>query len=250
MIPRHILRPTVNRPFRTAAPYYACYRPGYPPELIALLVDATDVTRADRVLDLGCGPGSLAIPLARYAGEVVAVDAEPEMIAEIDEAAPTNLRAVVARAEEVDESWGAFQLAVAGRSFHWFDAAVVLENLARITPVIALCADDHQDSQAQSLALKIANRFLDPSPPRAPLRRYADILSQSAFSNVETITVEVERRWTADELIGFVYSTSSASPERLGSRQDEFEKQLRIEAAGTYSERVPVDAVIGRLPLR
>ena len=249
MTPRHILRPTVNRPFRTAAPHYARYRPGYPPELIALLVDAAGVTRADRVLDLGCGPGSLAIPLARHAGEVVAVDAEPEMIAALGEAAPTNLRAVLARAEEVDESWGAFQLAVAGRSFHWFDAAVVLANLARITPAIALCADDHQDSHAQSLALKIANRFLDPSPPRTPLRRYADILAHSAFSDVETISVEVERTWTADELIGFVYSTSSASPERLGGRRSEFEEQLRDEAGGTYSERVPVDAVIGRLSL-
>jgi SAM-dependent methyltransferase len=240
----------VGRPFRTAAPYYARYRPGYPPELIARLADATGVNRDARVLDLGCGPGSLAIPLARYAGEVVALDAEPDMIARLSKHAPSNVRAVLGKAEQVDETWGAFRLAVAGRSFHWFDASVVLANLAPITPVLALCADDHHDSEAQSLALKVANIFVDSPPPRRAARRYADILSQSAFSDVETISVEVERTWTADKLIGFVYSTSQASPERLGSRRAEFEKQLRKEAGGTYRERVHVDAVVGRLPLR
>jgi hypothetical protein len=191
----------------------------------------------------------LAVPLARYAGEVVAVDAEPAMIAELAKAAPANVRGVVARAEDVGEDWGAFRLAVAGRSFHWFDESVVLENLSGITPVLALCADDHRNSEAESLAFAIASRFLDASPPRAPARRYLDILSQSPFSSVETISVEVERTWTADDLIGFVYSTSTGSPERLGSRRSAFEEQLRLEAGGTYRERVPVDAVVGRQPL-
>ncbi|MGZ4334971.1 MAG: class I SAM-dependent methyltransferase, partial [Gaiellaceae bacterium] len=124
-----------KRLFRTAAPYYARYRTAYPPELIALLARRVNLNRSARVLDLGCGPGSLAIPIAAYAGEVVAVDPEPEMIAELRRAAPENVTAIEARAEDVDEGWGRFELATAGRAFHWFDAPLVLGRLAAITPV-------------------------------------------------------------------------------------------------------------------
>jgi SAM-dependent methyltransferase len=236
------------RPFRTTAPYYAHYRPGYPPDLIARLAEAADLDGDSRVLDLGCGPGTLAIPLAARARQVVAVDAEPEMIAELSRAAPANVEPVLARAEEVDESWGRFRLATSGRAFHWFDAPLVLANLARVTPAVALCGDHIGDSGAQSLALSLALELVAAPPLERPRFRYADILGASAFSDVETITAEVERMWTPDELIGFVYSTSSASPERLGDRRGAFEQLVRERLGGTRRDRVRVDAVLGRVP--
>ncbi|HST18118.1 MAG TPA: class I SAM-dependent methyltransferase [Gaiellaceae bacterium] len=240
----------MSRPFRTAAAYYPRYRPGYPPELIARLAEAAGVDRQARVLDLGCGPGSLAIPLAAYAREVVAVDAEPEMIAELQRAAPANVTAVEGRAEDVDERWGSFRLATVGRAIHWFDAPLVLDNLARLTSTVALCADDSRDSVAQTLALSLARELIDepPSERSKPGFRYEEILRSSPFSEVEIVSVEVERTWTADELIGFAYSTSSASVERLGDRRAEFERRLREQAKSSYRERVGVDAVIGRRP--
>lgn len=236
----------MSRPFRTAAPYYGRYRPGYPPELIAALVDATSVTRESRVLDLGCGPGAVAIPLAAYAGEVVAVDAEPAMIAELRGAAPRNVTVVEGRAEDVDESWGEFRLATAGRAFHWFDAPIVLGRLAGITPVVALLADDMRHSPAQSRALEIAVELSGGPLYDRPKPRYADLLAESAFSEIEVLTVEVERTWTPEELIGLVYSTSTGSPERLGAHRQEFEERARRELAPQYRERTPVDAVVGR----
>jgi SAM-dependent methyltransferase len=236
----------VSRPFRTAAPYYAPYRPGYPPELIAALVEATGVTRDSRVLDLGCGPGTVAIPLAAHAGEVLAVDAEPEMIAELRRAAPANVTVVEGRAEDVDRSWGTFGLVTAGRAFHWFDAPLVLGRLAGLTTVVALLADDTRDSEAQSLALRIAADLTGGPEYDRPKPRYADILAASAFSHVDVLSVEAERTWTPEQLIGLVYSTSSGSPERLGQRRTEFEERVRQELAPLYRERTAVDAVVGR----
>ena len=238
----------MTRPFRTAAPYYFRYRPAYPPELIARLAEVASVDREARVLDLGCGPGSLAIPLAEYAGEVVAVDVEPAMIDELSRAAPENVTVVLGRAEEVDESWGAFRLVTVGRAIHWFDAQLVLNTLTQITSTVALCGDDIRESGAQSLALNLATELIDEPPIRRPGRRYADILPASPFSVVEVISVEVERSWTPDELIGFVYSTAAASPERLGGRRGEFEAQVRQRFQGTHRERVSVDAIVGRRP--
>ena len=198
------------------------------------------------MLDLGCGPGTLAIPLAQYAGEVVAVDVEPEMITEVSRLAPPNVTVVHARAEDVDEGWGSFRLATAGRAFHWFDAPLVLDHLARLSPTLALCADHLCESQ--SLALELASELIDEPPVERPIVRYADLLAGSPFSKVEVLSVEVERTWTPDGLIGFVYSTSTTSIERLKDRRDEFERRIRERLGDTRVERVGVDAVVGRLP--
>lgn len=240
----------MSRPFRTAAPYYDRYRPGYPPELIAQVAESVGLDRRSRVLDLGCGPGSLAIPLAAHAGEVVAVDVEPAMIAEVLQIAPANACVVEARAEEVDDSWGEFDLVTAGRAFHWFDVPLVLANLARITPVVALCGDDSRDSEAQSFVLGLAAELIDEPPAKGSSLRYSEMLVTSAFSDVTVLSVQVDRTWTPEELIGFAYSTSSASPERLGARRAEFERRVRQEARPSYSERTSVDAVVGRRAAR
>src|ERR1044071_349544 len=99
--------------FKGTAWYYARSRPGYPAELIARLAERAGLDSTGRLLDLGCGTGPLAVPLAPYVDEVVAVDREPEMLAAFD--APANVRKVEARAEDVDESWGRFRLATIGR---------------------------------------------------------------------------------------------------------------------------------------
>ncbi len=236
----------MRRPFRTAAPYYERYRPAYPSDLIARLAQATGVNRDARVLDLGCGPGSLANSLAEYAGEVVAVDVEPEMLVELRRVAPPNVTAIEASAESVDASWGSFRLVTAGRALHWFDAPLVLDRLAAITPVVALVGDDSRDSEAQTLTLAIAAELIEEPPIERPKFRYTDILVTSPFSEVEVISVEVERTWTPDELIGMAYSTSVASPERLGANRAEFEARVRQELRACYRERVVVDAVVGR----
>ena len=176
----------------------------------------------------------------------MAVDAEPAMIEELSRSAPENVTAVVGRAEAVDESWGSFRLVTVGRAIHWFDAELVLDNLAQITSTLALCGDDIRESEAQSLALKLATELIDEPSFERSKARYADILPASPFSDVEVISVEVERTWTPEGLIGFVYSTAAASPERLGGRRAEFEAHVRERLKGSYRERVRVDAVIGR----
>jgi ubiquinone/menaquinone biosynthesis C-methylase UbiE len=52
------------------------------------LIERLDLTPGMRVLDAGCGPGRLTVPLARAvgpAGEVVALDGQPGMLAKLEE---------------------------------------------------------------------------------------------------------------------------------------------------------------------
>lgn len=103
------------------------FRPTYPPEtfdiLLSLMGDAPSA-----VLDIGCGTGNLARPLAPRVGRVDAVDLSNEMIDAgrglLGGNAP-NLRWHAARAEDVVLT-PPYGLIVGGESFHWIDASVAL----------------------------------------------------------------------------------------------------------------------------
>ena len=160
--------------FESTAPWYGRYRPRYPPELIERLAQAAGLDRRSRVLDLGTGPGHVAVPMAALVGEVVAVDVEEGMLAQIE--AP-NVRTVLAGAEEVDDSWGRFDLVTAGRSFHWFDADVMFARLPRVTDQLALIGDSITQSDAQSRVLAIAAELIGVERPKAPWKRYRRLSS-------------------------------------------------------------------------
>ena len=68
--------------FVGTARYYSQYRPPYPRELWEDLRQRTGLTGKGRLLDIGCGPGRVALALSPYFDEVWAVDPELEMINE------------------------------------------------------------------------------------------------------------------------------------------------------------------------
>jgi hypothetical protein len=166
------------------------------------------------------------------------------MLAQME--ARPNVRGLVGRAEDVDESWGTFRLATIGRAFHWMDGPVVLERLARVTPQLALVGDRLEESDAQVTVRDIAEELFGERPAmKQPNVRYEESLAGSAFSDVVELRVEVERTWTVDQLIGLAYSTSYGAPHRVGDRREEFERELRARLRPTR-ERVSVYAVSGR----
>ena len=62
------------RRFESAALHYRAGRIPYPPRLIRRIAELVGLRESHRVLDLGCGPGQLAIAFGFFAGEVVGVD--------------------------------------------------------------------------------------------------------------------------------------------------------------------------------
>jgi SAM-dependent methyltransferase len=224
--------------FHGTASWYARYRPRYPAELIERLAEAARLDGTGRLLDLGTGPGLLAVPLAPYVEEVVAVDPELGMLAEL----PPSIRAVQGRAEEVDASWGSFRLVTIGRAFHWMDPAV-LERLP--TDQVALVGEEQ--NEAHATVRKLAEELFGNRPTvRQPHVRYAQALAASPFDDVLTITVVEETTWTVEELIGFAYSTSFASLARVGDRREEFERRLRERVPAPLRVQTEFAALLGR----
>ncbi|MGH2688498.1 MAG: class I SAM-dependent methyltransferase, partial [Actinomycetota bacterium] len=119
--------------FRGTAPYYARYRPGYPDEFYRLLARRFSLDGRQRVLDLGCGTGQIAVPVAVLVGEVVGVDPDPGML---EEARRLAVDAGVSIDFRLGDSFrlpamelGTFDLVTMGASFHWMDRAATLATL-------------------------------------------------------------------------------------------------------------------------
>ena len=143
--------------FHTAAQHYLQGRPPYAPALIRRVAQLCGLGATHRVLDLGCGPGQLALAFAPLAGQVVAVDPEPEMLRIArEEAAQAGLPIEVREgsSRNLGPGLGTFRLAVIGRAFHWMDREETLRRLDEIIEPdgsVVLFGDDHPDDPRQQL---------------------------------------------------------------------------------------------------
>ena len=111
--------------FQGSARYYVQGRPPYAPGLADRIAEALSLDGTERLLDVGCGPGVVTLPLAHLFAEGVGVDPDAGMLA--------NVRWVQARAEALPLDLGAFRMATFAQSFHWMDqtrvAAIVYDML-------------------------------------------------------------------------------------------------------------------------
>lgn len=137
--------------FHTAARHYLPGRPPYATALIRRVAQLCGVGTASRVLDLGCGPGPLALAFAPLVGEVVGIDPEPEMLRVAREEAARAGHRIEFRegtSRELGADLGTFGLVVIGRAFHRMDREETLLRLDRIVEpggAIALFGDDHPE---------------------------------------------------------------------------------------------------------
>jgi SAM-dependent methyltransferase len=108
-------------------------RPPYPAETFDILESLiSDGPR--HVLDIGCGTGKLARPLARRVARVDAIDLAAEMIAEgkrLPGGDAANLRWAVGRGEDAAFD-PPYALIVGGESLHWMQPEIVLPRFARV----------------------------------------------------------------------------------------------------------------------
>jgi SAM-dependent methyltransferase len=256
------------RRFRTTVPFYARYRLGYPDALIAKVIALVGLKRRDPVLDLGCGPGTLAIPFARAGMAVTAVDPEPEMLAACEAAARQADVAVTVRQGSsfaLPPELEPCELVTMGRSFHWMDreaTLLALDKLVTAEGAVAHFDDEHPKTaeNAWRRALEeLANRYGRGEAAHIVERRSDDYrthesyLLNSPFSRIERYGVIVRREVTADEVVGLALSLSTTAPQKLGDRREAFEDELRaallqLSPDGRFTEIAEMSALIGHRP--
>jgi ubiquinone/menaquinone biosynthesis C-methylase UbiE len=259
------LLPFEPRRFRSTVPYYATYRPAYPDRLIAMVAADLRLTPSDRLLDLGCGPGQLAIAFAPFCRQAVAMDPEPEMLeaAALDAAqAGVEVTLVEGSSFDLAPKLGTFRLVTMGRSFHWMDRAATLTNLeAMVVADGGLALFDEQAIGRSTVRWReimqdtIAKFSTKPSTREARSaanwQSHEEVLLQSAFRTLYRFGVISRRAITTDAIVGRAYSMSSGSPDALGQNRAEFEAVLRrqlgdLQPDGRFEEIVEMRALIAR----
>lgn len=247
---------------RAAASHYIVGRPPYAPRLIARVAALTGLRRSQRVLDLGCGPGPLALAFAPLAVEVVAVDPEPEMLRAARQAAGSlPIRFLQGSSYDLGPGFGQFHLTVMGRSFHWMDRAETLRRLdTLIDPdgAVVLFGDTHPDlpDNAWRAAWRDAlSPFRDPerAHERAGWVRHEAFLLESAFSRLDTIIAIDRRRTPLATMVERALSMSSTNPaveeDRSGAiRKDIVAALSPFATNGLITEVVSSYALIATRP--
>ncbi|MBV8652136.1 MAG: class I SAM-dependent methyltransferase [Alphaproteobacteria bacterium] len=264
--------PPGRRPFRSAVPFYVAGRLDYPSDLIAdvaaaLQLGPLELGRPARVLDLGCGPGFLALGFAALDCAVVAMDPEPEMLdaaRRAADAAGADIEFVAGGSEDLSPTLGRFDLVTMGRSFHWMDrekTLVALDALVEPKGGIALFRDGHPEcpeNDWHEAWRQVRRRYVAKTrhlaPPRVdPDSGHEDVLERSAFSDLERLKQRYRRRTSVAQIVDRALSMSSCSPERLGADRASFEAELRAALApyasdGMIEETVEAEALLARRP--
>jgi ubiquinone/menaquinone biosynthesis C-methylase UbiE len=251
--------------FSSAADYYAQYRPGYPQSLVDALAARAGLNGTQRVLDIGCGAGQLTIPLARHVRAVVAIDPVPGMLARGRQAAHAAGADNIAWLEGDSSQIAALagpgaDLAVFAASFHWTDRPAVLavldEVLAPDGAVVVIndvLGDSEQPDWEYAIA-RIRARYLgDRQAAGTGIYSHHDVLANSAFCAVDTLTWSWSRQLTVEEVTGLQLSYSFSTPALLGDDAPAFSRDVRaavldLYPAGVVTEPFRVEVLIATRP--
>jgi SAM-dependent methyltransferase len=243
--------------YRGSAAYYARGRPPYSRALAATLAAELGLDGVGRLLDVGCGPGVLAVELAGHFAQVVGLDPDAEMLAEgarrAAAAGVENIRWVRARAEEIAAlDLGMFRLVTFGQSFHWTAREQVAEAVYDILEpggALALIGHAHegrpqpagpgQPPIPHDTIRALIEQYLGPQRRSGQgfasfgADRHEEVLARTRFGAPQYLFApgrpDIVRN--IDEVLANYLSMSYAAPHLFGERQAEFEAAFRAELA-------------------
>ena len=226
--------------FASTVEFYARYREPYPSKFFQKVAEQIGLHSDESLLDVGCGPGMLAIGFAPFVGSCTGLDPEPLMIAAAKDAAAeagVALSLIHGRIEEFPMTQ-TYDVITIGRAHHWLERAPTLAVLERILAPesgrILICRASSTEipetpwvkpyrkvRSAWASGPKEAHYRVDPS----------EWFRDSCLSAVGETSVTERRQVTIADLIGRALSRSNPSPEVVAGGQEKFEAQIAAALA-------------------
>jgi hypothetical protein len=158
---------------------------------------------------------------------------------------------------------GEANLTVIARAFHWMDKGQVLKDLFTITKPgggVAIIADTELRAGRKlpwkEIIDQVIRRWLGEKRKAGtdgtyshPTIRFDEYLEESAFRDLEIATIQSERIWTIDQIVGYLYSTSYSSLPVLGDKKEPFEAEIRtclkeLEPSGKFRDPVTTEIMM------
>jgi SAM-dependent methyltransferase len=237
-----------------AARYYLRGRPGYSAELAAVLAVELGLDGTGHLVDVGCGPGTVGVQLARLFGRITLVEPDHGMLGEArahaSAAGLNSVDFIRATAEDLPHlALAPARVVTFGQSFHRTNRVVVAEMVYQLLePNGSLVLIRHDPTQPAPPApadtspiphdqiRELITDFLN-SELRSGARLVADYsvepfeqtLRRTSFGAARIVTApgrpDIIR--DADGVIAGCLSMSYAAPHLFGARLDEFMTALR-----------------------
>jgi SAM-dependent methyltransferase len=238
--------------FEGAAAHYLYGRPPYSPQLEAVLTEELGLDGSGRLLDGGCGPGSLTVRLANLFEEAIGLDPDAAMLAEgrrvADERGIANISWVQAVAEDLPEAApGPYRLITFGQSFHWTDETRVAETVYdMLEPGGALALIVHTvegrpeppspgppripHAEIKELVEKyVGSRRAGQGVSRVRDHRFEDVLVRTRFGEPRAVFVpgipDLVR--DSESVLAGYFSMSFSAPHLYGDRAEDFAREVR-----------------------
>jgi len=221
--------------FASTVEFYARYREPYPRKFFHAVAERLGLGGKEALLDVGCGPGPLAIGFAPFVGTCTALDPEPGMVEAARAAAEqagVHLSLRLGRIEDFPAG-ESFDIVTIGRALHWLDrrsAPDVLERIVSRAGRVLICRSTSVETPAAPWLKPYQElcRSWSEDPDRRRYRvKAADWFAGSRFHQLDSISVTGTNRLSVDDLIGRALSKSNTSPAVLGERQAEFAAAIR-----------------------
>jgi SAM-dependent methyltransferase len=233
--------------FDSTVATYERARPPYSPAFFAEVSEAIGLDGRQRLLDVGTGPGLLAIGFASACRSVTGVDPEPAMIEAATAAAAragVRLTTLVGRLEDMSDA-PAFEVVTIGRALHWLDPEPARRTLERIVAqrgMVVVCrADSVKDGRNPWLgAFTSVRRSFGETPPRGDDDSF---LEGGRFHRAGTVTVETTYLLPVALLAERILSHSTTSPEKLGARVADMRDAVG-EALAAYATGGLIDDIV------
>jgi len=249
--------------FATTAALYEQFRPPYSPEFFRAVVERLGLGKQHALIDLGTGPGLLALGFAPYVGRIVGVDPEPGMLEVAGRAAARaghDLALIESTAEALPREVGPFDVVTIGRALHWMDRDLIgplLQRLVAPGGVVLVCAArSATDGRNHWLeAYNEARRHWSGTTERTNYRPdLATIVADTRFRIGETIAVDGSHELSARDLAYRTLTFSGSSPAVLGNKVDAMlhdveQRLLPFSRAGLLREVVVANAEVAIAPV-
>lgn len=256
--------------YEGSAPYYRRGRLPYSPRLARSVADALELDGRGRLIDIGTGPGIVALELSPYFEEVVGIDADVAMVGEAEresrERGISNVTWRNLRGEELPAGLGSFRVATFAQSFHWMKRELV-------APIVRDMLDPGRGrlvlvNASTVHGLEHAHALEHPSPPSEAIteliERYLGtvrragrgtlpngtpwdeehVLEEVGFSGPQVVVIPDDRviTRTTDDVVASVFALSRSAPHLFGDRLGRFEVELRslltdASPSGLFSEK-------------